>query len=107
MMRHSSRRLGLFASVCITGMIAAAPARAAPDGLSTPLSTRDSFRLGDAGVLCTAQTKPTDKRLSGMFDRGYLITCRDAAGPVGSAVSLRAKADPATLPSALPTGPLS
>ena len=106
MMRHSSQRFGLFASVCIVGMIsAAAPAHAAPR--STPLSTRDSFRLGDAGVLCTAQTKPTDNRLSGMFDRGYLITCRDAAGPVGSAVSVRAKTDPATLPSALPTGSLT
>ena len=47
-----------------------------------PLSTRDSFRLGDAGVLCTAQAKPTDERLRGMFDRGYLLTCRDAAAPV-------------------------
>ena len=105
-MRHSSHRPGLFASACIAGMLSAA-AQAAPDGLSTPLSTRDSFRLGDAGVLCTAQTKPTDPRLSGMFDRGYLITCRDAAGPVGSAVSLRVKIDPVTLPSALPSGRLT
>ena len=49
---------------------------------SSPLSVRSGFRLGDAGVLCTAQAKPTDPRLRGMFDRGYLITCRDAAGAV-------------------------
>ena len=106
-MRHLSRGFGLLTSACIAGMIASAAAGAAPEGLSTPLSTRDSFRLGDAGVLCTAQAKPTDKRLSGMFDRGYLITCRDAAGAVGSAVVVRAKTDPATLPSALPTGALA
>ncbi|MCY7398962.1 MAG: CHAT domain-containing protein [Sphingomonas bacterium] len=106
-MRHLSRRFGLVISVGIAGMMSAAVAHAAPQGRSTPLSTRDSFRLGDAGVLCTAQTKPTDKRLSGMFDRAYLLTCRDAAGPVGSAVSLRVKTDPATLPSALPIATLT
>ena len=95
-------RASLFA---IAATIAAAPSPAAP--VNGPLSTRDSFRLGDAGVLCTAQTKPTDKRLAGMFDRGYLITCRDAAGPVGSAVALRRAVDPATLPSALPVAPLN
>ena len=97
---------------CVAGIAAPAPAAAAAPSeqkrLSTiPLSTRDSFRLGDAGVLCTAQAKPTDKRLMGMFDRGYLITCRDAAGPVGSAVALRTAVDPAALPSALPDGALA
>ena len=108
MMRHSPHRFGLFASACIAAVASAAlPARAAPERLSTPLSTRDSFRLGDAGVLCTAQIKPTDKRLIGLFDRAYLLTCRDAAAPVGSALALRAKIDPGTLPSALPTGTLA
>src|SRR5688572_17195418 len=54
-----------------------------------PLSYRDSFRLGDSGVLCTAQSKPTDKRLGGIFDRAYLLTCRDAASPVGSLIAVR------------------
>ena len=44
----------------------------------TPLSVRTSFRLGDAGVLCSAQVRPTDARLSGIFDRAYQLTCRDA-----------------------------
>ena len=48
-----------------------------------------SFRLGDAGVLCTAQIKPTDPRLTGIFDRSYQLTCRDAAAPVGSVLALR------------------
>ena len=52
-----------------------------------PLSYRNAFRLGDAGVLCTAQSKPTDPRLAGIFDRAYLLTCRDAASPVGSLIA--------------------
>jgi len=103
-MRRPILRASLFA---IAANLTIVPALAVPTQAGGPLSTRDSFRLGDAGVLCTAQIKPTDKRLSGMFDRGYLITCRDAAGPVGSAVALRQAVDPATLPSALPVAPLN
>ena len=72
-----------------------------------PLSTRSSFRLGDAGVLCTAQVKPTDPRLQGIFDRSYQLTCRDAAAPVGSVLAVRRAADLAREPSALPMGPLT
>ena len=70
----------------------------------TPLSVRPSFRLGDAGVLCTAQVRPTDPRLTGMFDRSYQLTCRDAAAPVGSVMALRRAVDLANEPSALPMG---
>ena len=63
-----------------------------------------SFRLGDAGVLCTAQVKPTDPRLTGIFDRAYLLTCRDAAAPVGSVIAVRRAVDLAREPSALPAG---
>jgi len=66
-----------------------------------PLSTRNSFRLGDAGVLCTAQTKPTDKRLTGIFDRAYLLTCRDAASAVGSVIAVRRGVDLSAEPSAI------
>src|SRR5688500_11378743 len=72
-----------------------------------PLSYRDSFRLGDAGVLCTAQSKPTDPRLGGIFDRAYLLTCRDAASPVGSLIAVRRAADLATEPSAIHTSTLT
>ena len=72
-----------------------------------PLSIRSSFRLGDAGVLCTAQVRPTDKRLSGMFDRSYLLTCRDAAAPIGSVLAVRRAVDAAAEPSALPMGAIN
>jgi CHAT domain-containing protein len=77
------------------------------DAADTPLSVRSSFRLGNAGVLCTAQVKPTDPRLTGMFDRAYQLTCRDAAAPVGSVIAVRRAVDLAREPSALPTGALS
>jgi CHAT domain-containing protein len=78
-----------------------AAATAAP-----PLSTRNSFRLGDAGVLCTAQVKPTDPRLTGLFDRGYELTCRDAAAAVGSVIAVRRPVQIVAEPSALPAGQL-
>ena len=74
---------------------------------TAPLSVRPSFRLGDAGVLCTAQIKPTDPRLKGIFDRSYQLTCRDAAAPVGSVLARRATVDLAREPSALPVGTLA
>src|SRR6476620_2134556 len=54
-----------------------------------PLSTVNGFRLGDAGVLCTAQIRSADRRLSGVFDRAYVLTCRDAASAVGSVMIVR------------------
>ncbi|WP_298194158.1 CHAT domain-containing protein [Novosphingobium sp.] len=56
---------------------------------TVPLSVRSNFRVGSAGVVCTAQVAPRDPRLAGMFDRGYTISCRDAAGPVGTLVAVR------------------
>ena len=61
-----------------------APAAAAP------LSVLDSFRIGNSGtVYCSAQNLATDKALTGMFDTGYSVTCRDAALPVGKLYKLR------------------
>ncbi|WP_292930491.1 CHAT domain-containing protein [Novosphingobium sp. PASSN1] len=54
-----------------------------------PISVRSNFRLGSAGVVCTAQIAPRDPRLEGMFDRAYTLSCRDAAGPVGTLVAVR------------------
>jgi CHAT domain-containing protein len=63
------------------------PAASAP---AAPLSVRDSFRIGDSGtIFCSAQADSTDKALTGMFDAGYLVTCRDAALPVGRLYKLR------------------
>ena len=70
------------AAAAIAGLPAAAGA--------VPLSARDSFRIGSGGsVLCTAESLGADRALSGMFDRGYAIVCRDAAIPVGRIYALR------------------
>jgi CHAT domain-containing protein len=57
---------------------------------ATPLSARDSFRIGDSGtIFCSAQSTTTDSVLTDMFDIGYSITCRDAVLPVGKLYKLR------------------
>jgi len=77
-----------------TAIVIAAAASALAGGASTwaatPLSVRDSWRIGNSGTsFCSAQSLTTDKALSGMFDGGYSITCRDAALPVGKLYKLR------------------
>src|SRR3954452_10834625 len=60
---------------------------------ATPLSVRDSWRIGSSGTsFCSAQSLTSDKALTGMFDAGYAITCRDAALPVGKLYKLRESA---------------
>lgn len=56
---------------------------------TTPFSARSSFRIGTGGVACTAQSSPTDPRTSGMFDRAYRLSCRDAAGAIGTVILVR------------------
>ena len=61
---------------------------------ATPLSVRDSWRIGNSGTsFCSAQSLTVDKALTEMFDAGYSITCRDAALPVGKLYKLRSAAD--------------
>ena len=72
-----------------------------------PIANRTSFRLGDSGVMCTAQSHATDSRLTGIFDRAYVLTCRDASSAVGSLLAVRRHIDPATEPSALKSGSLA
>ena len=72
-----------------------------------PIANRTSFRLGDAGVMCTAQSRATDTRLTGIFDRAYMLTCRDASSAVGSLIAVRRHVDPMTEPSALEAGSLT
>ncbi len=55
------------------------------------ISATDSFRVGNKGVLCTAQSRSEDDHFQSMFDRGYEIVCRDAAMPVGRLYALRSK----------------
>src|SRR6478672_5921156 len=72
---------------------AAGLAAAASSWAATPLSVRDSWRIGSSGTsFCSAQSLTVDKALTGMFDAGYSITCRDAALPVGKLYKIRAAA---------------
>src|SRR6476646_8728655 len=91
-MRKTS--LAIVAALSCIGGAAQAPA--------VPLSVRDSFRIGSSGtIFCSAQSDSADKALSGMFDSGYSITCRDAALPVGKLYKLRnASTAPARLAAA-------
>ncbi len=80
--------------------LSAAPAAA------QPISLQDSFRIGSgSSLLCSAQTTIADRVFEDMFDRGYSITCRDAAVPVGSIYALRLRGgDPADRLAAARTG---
>ena len=86
--------------------VAALPSVAAAQS-GSPLSVRSGFRLGDAGVLCTAQVRSTDPRLAGLFDRAYQLTCRDAAGPIGSMIAVRRAVDLANERTSLQSGALT
>lgn len=72
-------------------------------GAAESLALADSFRIGTAGVLCTAQSQVSDPLLKGMFDRGYRVVCRDAAAPVGTLHALRSGAP--SLPAGCPATP--
>jgi CHAT domain-containing protein len=73
--------------------VLAALALAAP--AAAPADPGDSFRLGTSG-LCTAQVSTGDRAVTGLFDTGYAILCRDAAAPVGRLYALRlGQGDPA------------
>ena len=81
------RNVAIAIATVISAFGTAAPA-------ATPLSVRDSFRIGTSGtIFCSAQTITTDAALKDMFDAGYAVTCRDAALPVGKIYKLRASAD--------------
>ena len=74
------------------GLAFIAFAAAAPSASAQSISARDSFRIGSGqGSLCTAQSVIADPALADMFDRGYAITCRDAAVPVGQLFELRTR----------------
>ena len=82
--RTSNRLAASFAALAATLTIAAS-ASAEP----IPLSVRSSFRVGNGGVICSAQTVLIDPRLGGMFDRAYRLSCRDATAAVGNLIAVR------------------
>lgn len=94
------RQLFGTASAGLGLVLLALPAMAA-DGSQQPLSIRNSFRVGTSGVTCTAQNAPLDARLGGMFDRGYRLSCRDAAGSVGTLIAVRRDVSVAAEPTGL------
>lgn len=52
---------------------------------------RDSFAIGSqGGSLCEVQATVRDSVIEGMFDRAWMILCRDASQPVGYVRMLRA-----------------
>src|SRR6476661_8276735 len=82
-------RTAIAITAALAGLAASASSWAA-----TPLSVRDSWRIGNSGTsFCSAQSLTVDAALTGMFDGGYSITCRDAALPVGKLYKLRETAD--------------
>jgi CHAT domain-containing protein len=84
-------------SAVIAALIGMLVAGSASSWAATPLSIRDSWRIGNSGTsFCSAQSLTVDKALTGMFDAGYSVTCRDAALPVGKLYKLRETADATT-----------
>ncbi|HET9355668.1 MAG TPA: CHAT domain-containing protein [Sphingomicrobium sp.] len=98
-------RVTRFAKVAL--LVSAVSSAVPAFGAVTPIANRNSFRIGDSGVLCTAQSRPQDQRLKGIFDRAYALTCRDAAAAVGSLIAVRRAVSLAGEPSALGAAALS
>jgi len=79
--------IAIATALSFAGLAGLAVSASAP---AVPLSVRDSFRIGNSGtIFCSAQSVATDKALTGMFDMGYSVTCRDATLPVGNLYKLR------------------
>jgi len=82
--------LAFLLAACLGLLLASAPA-----AVPASIAARDSFRIGSAGVLCTAEVRPLDPATRTPFDRGYAIVCRDAATAVGKLYALRGPASDA------------
>ncbi|MFM2372281.1 MAG: hypothetical protein RIS85_2003, partial [Pseudomonadota bacterium] len=89
MSHRNRRRAALLARVSLGLALAVGPLAAQAAAPQQPLSVRNSFRVGTSGVTCTAQNAPLDQRLGGMFDRAYRLSCRDAAGAIGTMIAVR------------------
>lgn len=84
--RNLARGAALLSTLVLVGAAFTTQTAAAR---TLPVSVRSSFRVGTAGVVCSAQVTPTDTRLQAMFDRAYTLSCRDAAGPVGTLIAVQ------------------
>jgi hypothetical protein len=61
---------------------------------SSSIAQVDSFRIGSAGVVCTAQNRSADPLLKSMFDRAFSVVCQDAASSVGKIYKIAGRAAP-------------
>ena len=83
------RLRALALALAVISQTLALPAVAQSEGDKVvPIAGRDSFRIGDAGVTCTAARRTEDGKYTSMFDRGYDVLCRNAASPVGKIYAL-------------------
>lgn len=82
-----------FLSILAT-LALAAPGTAQAQGTDPTL--RDSFSIGSqGGSLCEVQATVRDAVIQGMFERAWIIVCRDASQPVGTVRMLRASPEDA------------
>jgi CHAT domain-containing protein len=80
--------LSILTALALTGLVTA-PGIAQAQGTDPTL--RNSFSIGSqGGSLCEVQATVRDGVISGMFDRAWVILCRDASQPVGYVRMLRA-----------------
>lgn len=82
---------------CLSMLAAlASAAPGAAQAQATDPTLRDRFSIGDqGGALCEVQATVRDAVIDGMFDRAWVILCRDASQPVGTVRMLRAGPDAA------------
>jgi CHAT domain-containing protein len=84
MMTAARNRNSKMSRIAIILAAIGAAATVSVEAQAEPLSVRSTFRVGTGGsILCSAQSLGRDRALTGMFDRGYSLVCRDAAVPIG------------------------
>lgn len=79
----------MIARLFLGAFLAMAALPVAAQGQRESLAAGNAFRIGSAGVSCSAQLRPLGADASGLFDRAYAIVCRDAAAQVGAMLALR------------------
>ncbi len=97
---HGLRRLAL-GSLTAMGL-ATTPAPAFAQSWEQPLALRDAIPVGSNG-LCEAQIVPPQAG-DALFDRRYVVICRDAAAPVGKLAIVEDLAAAASLREGLDCG---
>ncbi len=81
------RRAGATTAGMLAVLLLAMPAAARPP--EDLVSSADSFRIGNQGVLCSAQLRTEDAHYRTIFDRAYDVVCRDAASAVATLYAFR------------------